>query len=308
MTALPTNGGATDGGVPGAPRVVAIGGGHGLATLLRAVRTYAGRVTAVVATGDNGGSSGRIRSSIPMPAPGDLRRCLTAVAADRELAASLEHRFSSGELAGHAVGNLVLAGLVDSGQDLVEAADHLSTWLGIDTDAMRVLPSTHGPVELVAETAGGTVRGQVAVENAGELHRLAVDPADPAVPQEATDAIVAADQVVLAPGSFYTSVLAPAVVPGIRRAIEGRRGRFVFVCNLRADENGVKGFDVARHVAVLADHGLHPDVVVTQIDGLAIGDLAAASPDLPVVVSADVDRPHGLAHDADLLGEVLARL
>lgn len=283
--------------------VVAIGGGHGLAMLLRAARTYAGRVTAVVATGDDGGSSGRIRSSIPMPAPGDLRRCLTEVAANRDLAESLEHRFSAGELAGHAVGNLLLAGLVDSGHDLADAADHLSSWLGIDLDAMRVLPSTHGPVELVAQTANGPVRGQVAVEAAGELRRLAVDPADPPVPEAAITAIAEADQVVLSPGSFYTSVLAPAVVPGIRRAIEHRRGRFVFVCNLRADETGVKGWDVARHVAVLADHGLRPDVVVAQEGALPVGDL-----DGPEVVVADVDRPHGLAHDAALLGAVLSRL
>ncbi len=284
-------------------RVVAIGGGHGLAMLLRAVRTYAGSVTAVVATGDDGGSSGRIRSSIPMPAPGDLRRCLTEVATDRQLAESLDHRFTTGELAGHAVGNLLLAGLVDSGHDLADAADHLSTWLGIDPGRMRVLPSTYGPVDLVAETPDGPVRGQVAVEAAGELLRLGVDPADPPVPEAATDAIAGADQIVLAPGSFYTSVLGAAVVPGIRRAIEARRGRLVFVCNLRADETGVKGFDVARHVAVLAEHGLAPDVVVAQEGALAIG--AIEGPELFV---ADVDRPHGLAHDAHLLGAVLGGL
>ncbi len=160
----------------------------------------------------------------------------------------------------------------------------------------------------MAETATGVVRGQVAVEAAGELLRLAVEPADPPVPAVAVDAITTADQIVLGPGSFYTSVLAPAVVPGIRRAIEDRRGRLVFVCNLRADENGVKGFDVARHVTVLADHGLAPDVVVVQRDALPIGALAGPDDGGPELVVADIDRPHGLAHDADLLGEVLAGL
>jgi len=288
------------------PRVVAIGGGHGLAILLRAVRTYAGQVTAIVATGDDGGSSGRLRQDIAMPAPGDLRRCLTSVADDRALADALEHRFADGDLAGHAVGNLVLAGLVDAGHDLASAAAHLSRWLGLD-ERMRVLPATEVPIDLVAETPDGTVRGQVEIEGAGRLVHVGVDPADPPVPALAIEAIAEADQIVLGPGSFYTSVLAPAVVPRIRQAIEQRRGRLVYVANLRADETGVKGLDLAGHLLALHAHGLRPDVAVTQAGGLPIGDLSTCSPGVEVV-EADVDRPHGLAHDADLLGEVLRPL
>lgn len=289
------------------PRVVAIGGGHGLAMLLKAVGTYAGHTTAIVATGDDGGSSGRLRACIPMPAPGDLRRCIAAVSPNRELAEAMEHRFTDGDLAGHAVGNLVLAGLVDAGHDLVAAAAALSRWLGVDPEVMQVLPATDAPIDLVAETPEGTVRGQVEIEAAGRLVHIAVDPADPPVPAAATTALQQADQIVLGPGSFYTSVLAAAVVPGIQRAIAERRGRFVFVANLQADETGVKDVDLAGHLRVLGLHDLTPDVVVTQRGGLPLGDVGTAAPEVQVV-EADVDRPHGLAHDSDLLGAVLAGL
>ena len=286
-----------------APRVVAIGGGHGLATSLRAVMTYAGHTTGVVATSDDGGSSGRLRAALGIAAPGDLRRCLTAVAPDQDLARSLEHRFADGELAGHAVGNLVLAGLVDAGHDLVAAADQLSRWLGTDPTVVRVLPATHEPVAMVGATAGGEIRGQVALEQIGGITRVTIDPPDPKVPDEVVAAIGAADQVVLGPGSFHTSVLAAAVVPGVRVALAATSARTVFVCNLRADEIEVSGYDVARHLAVLADHGIEVDAVVAQEGGLPLGDLGPVD-----VVVADVDRPHGLAHDADLLGRVLADL
>lgn len=289
------------------PSVVAIGGGHGLAMLLSAVGTYAGHTTAIVATGDDGGSSGRLREAIAMPAPGDLRRCLAAVSPDRELAEAIEHRFTDGELAGHAVGNLILAGLVDAGHDLAGAAAHLSRWLGVDPDVTQVLPATEVPVDLVAETPQGTVRGQVAIEGAGRLVHLGVDPADPPVPKRAIEALHDADQIVLGPGSFYSSVLAPAVVPGIQQAIAERRKRFVFVANLRADETGVEDIDLAGHLSLLCLHDLTPDVVVTQRGGLPLGDVAEAAPDVEIV-EADVDRPHGLAHDPDLLGAILATL
>jgi uncharacterized cofD-like protein len=290
-----------------APRVVAIGGGHGLAMLLKAVDTYAGHTTAIVATGDDGGSSGRLRECIAMPAPGDLRRCLAAVSPNRELAEAMEHRFGDGDLAGHAVGNLVLAGLVDAGHDLVSAAAHLSRWLGVDPEVMQVVPATDAPIDLVAETPEGTVRGQVEIEAAGRLVHIAVDPPDPPVPAVAADALRKADQIVLGPGSFYTSVLAAAVVPGVQRAIEARTGRFVFVANLQADETGVKDVDLAGHLTVLGLHGLAPDVVVTQRGGLGLGDVQSAAPGVEVV-EADIDRPHRLAHDSDLLGAVLAEL
>ena len=285
------------------PNVVAIGGGHGLAMSLRAIRTYAGRVTAVVATSDDGGSSGRLRDALDMPAPGDLRRCLAAVAEDQALAARLEHRFSAGDLAGHPVGNLLLAGLVDGGCDLLEAADQVSRWLGIDPARARIVPATRQPVCMVGRTETGEVRGQVAVEGTPGVLRVTTDPPDPPVPAAALEAIEAADQIVLGPGSLFASVLSAAAIPAVRDAIAASGARSVFVCNLRADEPGVSGFDVGCHLAVLVDHGLRVDTVIAQHGALALGEVG----DTEVVV-ADVDRPHGLAHDAALLGAVLARL
>ena len=285
------------------PDVVAIGGGHGLAMSLRAIGGYAGRVTAVVATSDDGGSSGRLRDTLDMPAPGDLRRCLTALAPDRALAETLEHRFGAGELAGHAVGNLVLAGLVDAGTELLEAADRLSRWLGIDPDRARVVPATRGPVCVIGTTADGEVRGQVSVEGTEGVVQVSTDPPDPEVPEEAREAIAAADQIVIGPGSIFGSVLSVAVIPDVRAAVQESDATSVFVCNLRADERGAAGFDVARHVDLLADHGVRVDVVVAQDGALPVGDLSGVK-----LVTADIDRPHGLAHDADLLGSVLADL
>jgi len=286
------------------PHVVAIGGGHGLATVLKAARSYAGKVTAIVSTGDDGGSSGRLRHLLGVPAPGDLRRCLTAVSPDHDVAAAFEHRFRHGDLAGHPVGNLLLAGLMDAGHDLAAAADLVAGWLSIDLATMRVLPATSRPVHLVAETSGGVVRGQVDIERSSEVKHIAVDPADPPVPSPVCDAIEHdANQIVLGPGSFYASVLAPSVVPRIRQSLEARRGRLVFVSNLRASEASVEGFDVARHVAILREHGIQPDAVVAQTGALPLGELEGVE-----VVEADIDRPHGLAHDPALLGEVLATL
>lgn len=274
------------------PRVVAIGGGHGLAMSLRAIRTYASHLTAVVATGDDGGSSGRIRADLDIPAPGDLRRCLSALATDEAVAAGFEHRFGNGELAGHAVGNLVLAGLVDSGHDLATAADMASRWLGIDPNVIRVLPATQTPVTVVSVGRDGPVRGQVAVEESGAVGRVSFDPPDPDVADEVISAIEAADQIVLGPGSFATSVLGAAAVPAVAKAVGAAVAQIVLVANL----------DTSAHdqVASLLDHGIVPAVIVVQIAG---GRCDFTDVD---VVEADIVRPHGLAHDPDLLGPVLA--
>ena len=285
------------------PRVVAIGGGHGLAMSLKAVTAYAGHTTGVVATSDDGGSSGRLRAQLGIAAPGDLRRCLTSVAPDQALADDLEHRFTDGDLAGHAVGNLVLAGLVDAGNDLVAAADRLSRWLGIDPDHVRILPATHEPVAMVGTTDEGDVRGQVALEETAGITRVRVDPPDPKTPDEVVQAIAAADQVVLGPGSFHTSVLGAAVVPAVRDAIATTRARRILVGNLRPEHDPDPSTGLAHHVAVLHDHGITVDTLVAQEGTIGHETVSGVE-----VIAADVVRPHGLAHDADLLGPVLARL
>ncbi|HEX5365368.1 MAG TPA: gluconeogenesis factor YvcK family protein, partial [Acidimicrobiales bacterium] len=202
----------------GGPRVVAVGGGHGLAATLRAVATYAGRTTAVVATADDGGSTGRLREGLGMPAPGDLRRCIEALAdpGAGALAGALEYRFPGTDVEGHALGNLLLAGLHATTGDFVRAVDELARLVGLSPASRRVLPATVDPVVLRAEVAGGArVAGQVAVTRAVGIERVDLDPPDAAVPDEVVAAVDHADQVVLGPGSLYTSVLAAAVAHAV---------------------------------------------------------------------------------------------
>jgi uncharacterized cofD-like protein len=289
------------------PRVVAIGGGHGLAATIRAVRRYAGRTTAVVATADDGGSTGRLRSGMDIPAPGDLRRCLVAMAGieDHPLGLALEYRFKGTDVEGHALGNLVLAALTAVTGDFVEAVDEAARLLGLDPDEARVLPATAEPVELRASTTtGDEVVGQVAVSETLDVDRVRVVPDRPPAPADAVEALLDADQIVLGPGSLYTSVLAAAVVDDVRRAVAEARGRRVYVCNVRAEASETRGYDVAAHVAALARHGIEPDVVVVQRGALPRGEVGAGV----TVVEADVARPHGLAHDSEKLAATLGAL
>jgi uncharacterized cofD-like protein len=287
------------------PDVVAVGGGHGLAATIRAVRRYAGRTTAVVSTADDGGSTGRLRSAIDMPAPGDLRRCIEAMAGDEgpPLARALDHRFVGSDVEGHALGNLLLVGLTAATGDFAGAVDELSRLVGLDPAVGRVLPATTDPVVLRAEvTDGRTVTGQVAIARTVGVARVVVQPAGAGVPDETVEALLDADQVVLGPGSLYTSVLAAAVVDGVRDALKRSAGRRVYVCNVRAEAGETRGYDVAAHVAALHRHGVEPDVVLAQRGGLPVGDVGVG------VVEADLVRPNGLAHDPALLGAALADL
>jgi len=284
----------------GGPRVVAIGGGHGLAATLRAVRTYTDRVTAVVSVADDGGSSGRLRQLLHIIPPGDLRMCLVALAEhDSVLASVFDHRFTEEELAGHSLGNLVLAGLMDATGDPVSALDEACRLLGVTG---RVLPSTTEPVILKAESAGGDVTGQVAVSVTDGIRSVSLVPADPPAPPAAVAALAGADQIVLGPGSLFTSVLAAVAVPGIREAVNASSARRVYVCNLRPQVHETTGFDVAMHVDALLAHGVAVDAVVCDSSGIAVG-----TPAVPVVDVA-LARPSGLAHDSARLAETLADL
>ncbi|HEU0169885.1 MAG TPA: gluconeogenesis factor YvcK family protein [Acidimicrobiales bacterium] len=287
------------------PRVVAVGGGHGLAATLRAARRYAGHTTAVVATADDGGSTGRLRSALDMPAPGDVRRCVEAMAEDNgtALAAALEYRFAGSDVEGHALGNLLLAGLHATSGDFAAAVDELSRLVGLDPATGRVLPATVDPVVLRAEVTGGRrITGQVAIARTVGVARVVVEPPTARVPDEVVDALAEADQVVLGPGSLFTSVLAAAVVDDVRDAVKRSSARTVYVANVRAEAGETRGYDVAAHVAALRRHGIEPDVVVAQRAALPVGEPGVD------VVEADVVRPNGLAHDPTLLAAVLAAL
>jgi uncharacterized cofD-like protein len=268
--------------------VVAVGGGHGLAASLRAVRRYTDDVTAVVSVADDGGSSGRLRELLHIMPPGDLRTCMVALAEPGSLlAAAFAHRFAEEELAGHALGNLVLAGLMEAAGDPIAGIDEACRLLGVRG---RVLPATTDPVVLKADVGTGHIR------------MVSLVPDDPSVPPAVVEALLGADQIVLGPGSLFTSVLAAIAVPGVREAIEGSPASVVYVCNLRPQVPETEGFDVAMHVGALVDHGVTPDLVVCDPAGLATGHPPVT------VVEASLARPNGLAHDPTRLAAVLSGL
>jgi uncharacterized cofD-like protein len=293
------------------PSVVALGGGHGLATALRAIRRYAGSITAVVSVADDGGSSGRLRRDLGVPPPGDIRRCLVALAGDDGVwSTAFEHRFRDGELNGHALGNLVLVGLTESLGSFPDALDEAGRLL---KTVGRVVPATVEPVVLkaeldVADVAGGTVEGQVAVANSTGIRRIELVPADVAATPAAVDAIGTADQVVYAPGSLYTSVLPVLCVAGLRDAIAATAARVVQVVNLRQQIPETAGMDAADHLAAVLAHGARVDTFLLDTGGgLPVGPHRLSAPGLEVV-SAPIARPHGLAHDDRRLAHALCAL
>ncbi|MFJ4006550.1 uridine diphosphate-N-acetylglucosamine-binding protein YvcK [Streptomyces sp. NPDC090023] len=289
------------------PRVVAMGGGRGLTATLRAARRYAAHTTAIVATADDSGSTGRLRSALSIPAPGDLRRCLAALAGaeDGPLGQALEYRFSGTDVEGHALGNLLLAGLTAVTGDFLAATDSAAALLGLDPDRGRVVPATVEPVDLSAVTSDGTiVTGQYAISKTAGLRRVELSPPGVKPPDGLAQTIRDADQVVLGPGSVYTSILAAALIDDLHAALASTRAQLVYICNLEPEVAETQGYDVAAHVDALRAHGVEPEVVLVHDGGpLPTGDVRAR------VVHADLarsDSQYGTAHDSVKLAAALA--
>jgi uncharacterized cofD-like protein len=247
-------------------RAVALGGGHGLAASLKALRRITSDITAVVTVADDGGSSGRLRRELGVLPPGDLRMALAALCGDedwgRTWAKVVQHRFAGdGPLRGHSVGNLLIAALWEETGDVVSGLDWLGALLKVEG---RVLPCSTVPLDVLADVLDASgrrtrVRGQVAVATVtGRVESLMLDPADPPACPEALTAIEHADVIVLGPGSWYTSVLTHVAIPGIRRAIRDSSARKILVVNLSAQQGETEGFDAHMHVDVL--HAMAPDL------------------------------------------------
>ena len=299
--------------------MVALGGGHGLAAALRGIRRYASSVTAIVSVADDGGSSGRLRRDLGVLPPGDLRRCLVALANDELWARTFEHRFAAGELDGHALGNLVLVALTETTGDFTAALDAAGQLLGT---VGRVLPATTEPVVLKAEvglsgaepgTAGDVedveeVEGQVAVQNSRNIRRVELVPADASAPVAAVRAVEAADQIVLAPGSLYTSLLPVLCVDNLREAITGAPGRVVQVANLRPQPPETSGLDGTGHLRAVRAHGVRVDVFLSQLDGvLAVDEATVVALGVAPIGEAMAQRDR-LGHDSGRLAKCLAAL
>lgn len=292
-------------------RVVGIGGGHGLAATLRAARLYADEVAAVVTVADDGGSSGRLTRELGIPPPGDIRQCLCALAGDETMAELYQHRFEHGDLTGHPAGNLIIAALAEMTGDFAAAVRRAGELLDAHG---TVYPSTTEIVELHARVQGGVVSGQVAVaRSAAPIQAVYLHPPEPAAHGPAVEAIFAADQVVLGPGSLFTSLIATLLVPGVRRAVQETGARRVFVCNARRQKGETEDLDVAAHVEALLAHAgpFSIDVALVQspelpVDGVRL-DRRAASFSGVRIVEADLADADG-AHDPARLAAALRSL
>lgn len=249
------------------PRVVALGGGTGLSSLLMAVKHLAiEHLTAVVTVTDDGGSTGRLRREFDIPAVGDLRHCLVALAEDHELLARLfDHRFAgNGELGGHSLGNLFLTGLLQLTGDVSRAVRLSAEVLKVRG---TILPATTANVHLVGWGRDGSrLEGESRVSSAGPPARVELEPSTPPAVPEAVAAIRAADLIFLGPGSLFTSIIPNLLVPGIAESIAERRGRLVWVANLMTQPGETAGMDLNDHLAALMDHvaGVVPDVVLAN--------------------------------------------
>jgi uncharacterized cofD-like protein len=243
-------------------RVVALGGGTGLAALLRSLKREAGRtrdpwkLTGIVTVSDNGGSSGRLRDELGGIPPGDLRNCLAAMTLeDSALSDLLNYRFQGeGSLAGHSLGNLMLWALADLTGDWVRAIRQLS---GVLVTVGRLFPSTVVPVTLCAEDmAGNRYVGETAV---GACHpplaRLWLEPQDAEPLPEAVLALLRSDLVILSPGSLYTSTISNLLLLELQEAVEFSRAPVVYVANLMTEPGETEGLDLETHVAAIAALG-----------------------------------------------------
>ncbi len=265
------------------PKIVALGGGHGLSATLAALRGMSDNLTAIVGVSDDGGSSGRLRNEFDIVPPGDMRMALAALCGDdswgRTWSQVLQHRFpGDGELAGHAVGNLLIAALWQETDDLVEGLDFVAALLGARG---RVLPSATCPLSLVADVVprGGTgpmiqVRGQTRVEAVDDrIVGLHLVPPDPPACEAAVAAILDADLLVLGPGSWFSSVLPHLHVPGIRDAVVATEATKVLVLNLAAATRETKGFQPDTYLRVLREQVPAVTLDVVLVDERTISDL-----------------------------------
>jgi len=303
-------------------KVVALGGGHGLAATLTALRSFTSNITAIVTVADNGGSSGRLRQEFPILPPGDLRMALAALCSDDEWGRSwaeiMQYRFTSdGELNGHAVGNLLLAALWDRDEDTVAGLDRVGALLKV---VGRVLPMAAEPLDIEAtfENAIGTqiVRGQEEVATTkGRLKSLRIFPENPTSRPEALHAIADADWITMGPGSWFSSVIPHLLVPAQRDAIISSKAKKILLLNLdTADKSAGEyaGYSPLEHLRILSTYapGLHFDCIV--IDSSDAGHrelrehLSTVGSELAV---ADLrNNQDHLHHDVQKLGRLFAHI
>lgn len=303
-------------------KVVALGGGHGLAATLTALRSFTSNITAIVTVADNGGSSGRLRKEFPILPPGDLRMALAALCSDDEWGRSwaeiMQYRFTSeGALDGHAVGNLLLAALWDRDEDTVAGLDRVGALLKV---IGRVLPMASEPLDIEAtfENTIGTqiVRGQAEVATTkGRLKSLRVIPENPIARPEALAALADADWITMGPGSWFSSVIPHLLVPAQRKAIVESKAKKLLLLNLDTSDKSAgeyAGYSPLEHLQILSTYApeLHFDCVV--IDNSAEGQeelrqhLSTIGSELVIADLRSTGAP--LHHDVKKLGQLFSHI
>ena len=235
------------------PRIVAIGGGTGLSSLLRGLKTYTSNLSAIVTVADDGGSSGRLRDEYRILPPGDFRQCLIALADAEPLMKQLfDHRFKEGSLDGHAFGNLFIMAMADVTGNFEQALRESGKVLAVKG---TIVPSTLQDVTLVASINGGTVEGesQIPKQNAPISH-VFLKPDGVQVNPEAAQAILNAELILVGPGSLYTSILPNLLVEGMVEAIKASPALKVYICNLASQNGETEGYTVDDYLRVIREH------------------------------------------------------
>ncbi len=249
------------------PKIVVVGGGTGLSTLLRGLKKYSANITAIVTVADDGGSSGRLRRDLGVLPPGDIRNCIAALADEEKLLTELfQYRFQAGDgLMGHSFGNLFLTAMSEVTGDLERAIAASSKVLAIRG---QVLPSTLSDVHLWAKLADGRwIQGESSITEAnGQIVKIGCTPANPPALPKALQAIDQADFIIIGPGSLYTSVIPNLLVPDIAAAIANRLVPRIYVCNVMTQPGETQGYTVGDHIRAIDEACGYPlfDAVLVQ--------------------------------------------
>ena len=308
------------------PRVVAIGGGTGLSALLRGLKELTSNITAVVTVADDGGSSGKLRTELGMPPMGDIRNCIAALAdTEPQMARLLSYRFPLADsvdssYAGHAFGNLLIAALTAVSGDFEEGVRQSNRVLAVRGN---VVPVAGQPITLHAALIDGSViEGQAEIARQRGIRRVWISPADVNPSTDALAAIAAADLIVIGPGSLYTSLLPPLLVPGIHAALADASAPRLLVCNVATQVGETEGFALADHLEALAGHGMGDviDAVLVNDNFRARQppnypaapvriDVPLSSRTGPQIIARDVvDDDNAHRHDSRKLASVLLTL
>ena len=255
------------------PKIVAIGGGTGLSTLLKGIKRLTNNITAIVTVGDDGGSSGRLREEMGILPPGDIRNCIAALADDDDIVTKLfQYRFKSGEgLEGHSFGNLFITAMSSICGDMVSAIKESSKVLLIRG---RVLPATVDDMRLIAKMEDGSVvRGESNIPEAGKrIVDLSSEPLHCKPAKEVIEAIHSADLIILGPGSLYTSIIPNLLVSGIAEAVSNSRAAKIYVCNVMTQPGETDNYSVSDHIRALFRHAVKSGANKKLFDAVLIND------------------------------------